>query len=71
MQRIVNFCEIHECYDMNIDIEYILDQPLTLCQAHGEMYKNILEDIQLTEDVEWMREWARENLKEEAKIRWD
>lgn len=66
MERIPNYCSVELCFAMDIDIAYLFEKPLVLCTAHAREYKEILEDILLGEDEEWMAEWAEDNLKPET-----
>ncbi len=56
---------------MDIEIEDILGKKLTLCHSHADEFREVLSDIVLLEDKEWLSEWAHENLKEEVADKWD
>ena len=68
---ILTYCGIKKCYDMNAEIEEVFGKYLTLCQTHSKEFKDVIGDIILLEDYEWMKEWAHENLKDEIADKWD
>ncbi len=68
---ILFYCNQKECFGMDTTNEEVLGKIITLCQDHAKQFKDILEDIIVSGDKEFMAEWAHDNLKPEVADKWD